>query len=80
MKKKFEKAIEEKEKYIENRIKNIQTNLREMKQWWKKGDEHEVYIRAVWVVSDAIGIREAIESIWALVDLWEELDENEGKD
>ena len=79
MKKKFEKAIKEKEKYIEDKIKNIQTNLREMKQWWKKRNEQEAYIRAVWIIGDAICIREAIESIWTLVDLWEELSENEGK-
>ena len=79
MKKKFKKAIKEKEKYIEDKIKNIQTNLREMKQWWKKRNEQEAYIRAVWIVNDAISIREAIESIWTLVDLWEELSENEGK-
>ena len=79
MKKKIEKAIREKEKYIEDKIKSIQKTLREMRQWWKKRDEHEVYMRAAWISAETIAIREAIDSIWTLVDLWEELSKDERK-
>ena len=62
----IEKVIKEKEKYIDEKIKGLQADLREIKQWWKEGNKDAIFTKTILIIEKAIYIREEIGCIWTL--------------